>query len=198
MEEKNLFERFMIAKMAVQGANIKPSGTNKFSGYTYYELGDILPVIIPELAKQRLVSMVTYDPNTAYLKIYSVDDPSTPIVFTSPMSKAELKGCHEVQNLGAVETYERRYLYMAAFDITDGDMLDPFTAEDDYYCDDCGKKIESTPVKNPMGEEIVLSPKEVVNKSKKNHKRTLCFKCCLAADKKFKEKAAKKIIPEVS
>ena len=189
MEGKNLFERFMLAKMAVQEANIKPSGVNKFSGYTYYELADILPVIIPELAKQRLVSMATYDSDTAYLKIYSVDDPSVPIVFTSPMSRAELKECHEVQNLGAVETYERRYLYMTAFDITDGDMLDPFTSDDEYYCDDCGKKIDAAAKKNSSGDEVLLTPNEIAKKSKKDFRRVLCIRCYQAAAKSLDEKS---------
>lgn len=42
------------------------------------------------------------------------------------MSRAALKGCHEVQNLGAVQSYLRRYLYMAAFDIgeCEGESVD--------------------------------------------------------------------------
>ena len=40
------------------------------------------------------------------------------------MSTASLKGCHEVQNLGAVESYVRRYLYLTAFEIVESDCLD--------------------------------------------------------------------------
>jgi len=39
------------------------------------------------------------------------------------MSTASLKGCHEVQNLGAVETYVKRYLYQNAFEIVESDAL---------------------------------------------------------------------------
>ena len=46
------------------------------------------------------------------------------IQFTSPMSNASLKGCHEVQNLGAVETYIKRYLYQNCFEIVEADALD--------------------------------------------------------------------------
>ena len=34
-----------------------------------------------------------------------------------------MKGCHEVQNLGAVETYVKRYLYQNAFEIVEADSL---------------------------------------------------------------------------
>ena len=40
------------------------------------------------------------------------------------MASAQLKGVHEIQNLGAVETYQRRYLYMVAFEIVEADVLD--------------------------------------------------------------------------
>jgi hypothetical protein len=40
------------------------------------------------------------------------------------MSTAALKGCHEVQNLGAVQTYIRRYLWVAALEIVEHDVVD--------------------------------------------------------------------------
>jgi hypothetical protein len=40
------------------------------------------------------------------------------------MSTAALKGCHEVQNLGAVETYIRRYLWVTALEIVEHDAID--------------------------------------------------------------------------
>ena len=33
------------------------------------------------------------------------------------------KGCHEVQNLGAVQTYLKRYLYQNCFEIVEADQL---------------------------------------------------------------------------
>ena len=70
--------------------------------------------------------MVSYTNDLAYLNIYDVETNDC-IVFTSPMSKAELKGCHDVQNLGAVQTYLRRYLWTAAFEIVEHDALDATT-----------------------------------------------------------------------
>ena len=40
------------------------------------------------------------------------------------MSSAALKGCHEVQNLGAVQTYIRRYLWVTALEIVEHDAID--------------------------------------------------------------------------
>jgi hypothetical protein len=54
------------------------------------------------------------------------------------MSTAELKGCHAIQNLGAVQTYLRRYLWVAAMEIVEHDSLDATTGKDD------SKKAEPT------------------------------------------------------
>jgi hypothetical protein len=40
------------------------------------------------------------------------------------MAEANLKGCHPIQNLGAVETYTRRYLWVTAMEIVEHDALD--------------------------------------------------------------------------
>jgi hypothetical protein len=66
---------------------------------------------------------VSYDRDVASLTITDVDD-GTVIVITSPMAEANLKGTHPIQNLGAVETYQRRYLWMTAMEIVEHDILD--------------------------------------------------------------------------
>jgi hypothetical protein len=45
------------------------------------------------------------------------------------MGSAQLKGCHEVQNIGAVETYQRRYLYTTALELLEHDVLDATTGQ---------------------------------------------------------------------
>ena len=53
------------------------------------------------------------------------------------MSEAALKGCHAVQNLGAVQTYLRRYLWTTALEIVEHDAIDATTgkAEPDTAAD---------------------------------------------------------------
>ena len=63
------------------------------------------------------------------MRIVNVDKPEEVIIITSPMSEAALKGCHPVQNLGAVETYIRRYLWVAALEVVEHDSLDATTGK---------------------------------------------------------------------
>jgi hypothetical protein len=67
---------------------------------------------------------VTFYTDIAILTITDMDDVTQFIEFKSPMSSAALKGCHDVQNLGAVQTYLRRYLWTNAFEIVEHDAID--------------------------------------------------------------------------
>ena len=116
-------KKLMNARMALQSMQLKKSGHNKFAGYQYFELGDFLPQINEIFHSQGLCGVISYTKDYADLTITDVDD-GTSIVVTSPMVEANLKGAHAIQNLGAVETYQRRYLWMTAMEIVEHDALD--------------------------------------------------------------------------
>jgi hypothetical protein len=116
-------KKLMQARIMLQNAPLKKSGHNKFAGYSYFELGDFIPTINQIFNEIGLCGVVSYDSEIASLTITDVDD-GTNIVITSPMADANLKGCHPIQNLGAVETYTRRYLWVTAMEIVEHDALD--------------------------------------------------------------------------
>ena len=116
-------KKLMQARMSLQEATLKKSGHNKFAGYNYFELGDFIPTITEIFYNIGLCGVVSYDSEIASLTITDTDD-GTSLVITSPMAEANLKGCHPIQNLGAVETYTRRYLWVTAMEIVEHDALD--------------------------------------------------------------------------
>jgi len=120
----------MQARIELQGTQLKKSGHNKFAGYSYFELGDFLPTIQNIFNRIGLCGVVSYSTEYATLTITDTDDGSA-IVITSPLSEANLKGAHPIQNLGAVETYQRRYLWMTAMEIVEHDVLDSGQGNDD-------------------------------------------------------------------
>lgn len=123
-EGANIYGKLMAARIKLQSMNIKKSGKNTFANYDYFELGDFLMPINQIFSDLGLCSMVTYDSEMARLTIVNVDKPEESVVFSSPMAAAALKGAHEIQQLGAVQTYQRRYLYMAALEIVEHDAID--------------------------------------------------------------------------
>jgi hypothetical protein len=116
-------KKLMQARIKLQGIELSKSGHNKFAGYKYFELGDFLPAIQTIFNDIGLCGVVSYNTEYASLCITDTDD-GTVIVITSPMAEANLKGTHPIQNLGAVETYQRRYLWMTAMEIVEHDILD--------------------------------------------------------------------------
>jgi hypothetical protein len=119
----SVHKKLMAARISLQEAPLKKSGHNKFAGYSYFELGDFIPTITEIFYNIGLCGVVSFGKELASLTITDTEDGSE-IVLTSPMAEANLKGCHPIQNLGAVETYTRRYLWVSAMEIVEHDALD--------------------------------------------------------------------------
>ena len=119
-----------LARNKFHQQKLKKSGLNKFAGYQYFELGDFLIPALNIFDEVGLCSNISFEKEYATMTIVNIDAPGEyTIVITSPMGSAALKGCHEVQNIGAVETYQRRYLWVAALEIVEHDVLDATTGQ---------------------------------------------------------------------
>lgn len=126
----SVYKKLMQARIMLQSVKMKKSGHNKFAGYDYFELADFIPDVQRIFNEVGLCGVVSFSKDLASLTITDFDDVAQQIVITSPMATAALKGCHEIQNLGAVETYERRYLWVAAMEILEHDALDSSNPKD--------------------------------------------------------------------
>lgn len=122
--EANVYQRLASARKRFKEAKIQKGGKNAFQGYTYFELSDILNALTDINTEVGLVTSESITNEEATLVVINVDKPDERIEFSVPMSTAQLKGCHPVQNLGAAITYVRRYLYQNAFSIAEPDQLD--------------------------------------------------------------------------
>ncbi len=195
----NIYQKMQSAKVQLQELNLKKTGNNKFAGYTYFELTDFLPALNKIMEDIGLASCVSFTPETATLTIINSENPEEKLEYTSPMASANLKGAHEIQNLGASQTYERRYLYMAAFDIVESDALDatqnkpdargetnrrtaqnrsqgntaPTPANVTHICADCGKEV--TAITGKSGNTI--TPEQLAGMAMKNYGQVLCAEC---------------------
>jgi hypothetical protein len=116
-------KKLMQARIKLQNTELKKSGENKFAGYKYFELGDFLPQTMQIFHDLELCSVVSFDADYARLCITDTEDGTT-LTITSPMAEANLKGAHPIQNLGAVLSYQRRYLWLAAMEVVEHDIID--------------------------------------------------------------------------
>jgi Xaa-Pro aminopeptidase len=118
-----VYAKLNAARAAFHAKQLKKSGKNNFAGYSYFELGDFLIPALQVFETYGLCPIVSFTEHTAHLDLVDVENGER-ILFTSPMAEANLKGTHPIQNLGAVETYQRRYLYMIALEIVEHDAID--------------------------------------------------------------------------
>ena len=116
-----IFEKLNEARLRYQNAGIKKSGTNKY--FTYYELADILPEINKLANELKFCCIVNFTSETATLDFVDLEGDGK-ITFTSPMAETRLSGGQPCQNLGASQTYLKRYLYQNCFEIVESDILD--------------------------------------------------------------------------
>lgn len=120
----NVYHKLNEARQVFHQQKLSKSGHNKFAGYKYFELADFIIPALKIFDDVGLASVIRFGKEEAVMEIVNLDKTDEKIIITSPMSSAALKGCHEVQNLGAVQTYLRRYLWVAALEIVEHDAID--------------------------------------------------------------------------
>lgn len=124
-EEKalNVYQKLQKARVELNSRGLKKSGKNEFAKYKYFELSDFLPTVNEIFDFIGLCGIIDFTSEVATLTIHNCDNEES-IEFHSPMANIELKSCHAIQNVGAIETYQRRYLYMMALEIVEACILD--------------------------------------------------------------------------
>lgn len=123
---KSIYEKLMDARKELHSSSIAKTGFNSFSKYTYFELSDFLIPAMVILGENDLIPIISFTEVIATMTVYDVTCDAT-IVITSPMSTADLKACQPVQSLGAVETFQRRYLWVALMEIVEHDSIEENT-----------------------------------------------------------------------
>lgn len=126
--KKTIHEKLIEARKEFHSNEIKKTGYNSFSKYYYFELSDFLLPAMDILASHDLVSVVSFETELATMTVTDVKTGES-ITITSPMSHAEVKACQPVQSMGACQTFVRRYLYTALFEIVEHDVIEEQTGK---------------------------------------------------------------------
>lgn len=183
----NIFEKIQAIRVELKHKDLKMSGRNKFANYDYMELDDFCPALNELMLKYKITAIPTFSREKASLTAIDCEKPEDRYTIESPFGTADLKGCHEVQCIGAVETYQRRYLYQAMFDISESDGLNksqgdpskpapkktaefPSHTEDDLLPGEekpAAKSAKPVDEKDPNGAARCAKIKEVFNAKRK-------------------------------
>lgn len=128
MENKSLNESIISIRVKLQNAKLKKSGKNKFAGFDYFELADFLPKLNELMLEERINDKFYIKDNLAILELQKNEEVNVYtmpfVLFSTPLNKNGSPSMQDIQYLGALNTYYKRYLYLNAFGITDGEVID--------------------------------------------------------------------------
>lgn len=190
MDTKNIYQKLQALRVDLQEKDLKKTGHNKYAKYKYFQLDDFIPEVNKLMKKHKLTSVINYGDTEAELKILNTEGEKREfITFKTPMSTASLKGCHEVQNLGAVQTYLRRYLWINALEITEEDPLEAQTGNKqptNKNRESNVSKVIKKKIDSAKDLETLEKAKDYINNNIKKNKQDLLD---LVATKKMKIKS---------
>ena len=144
-EKMSFAKKLDDVKCRLSQSNIKKSGKNNFQHYAYFELKDFLPVTRKLFNEVGLFSTFEVKGRTAFLTIQDLESgyghtwehqlPKVQKYTVKGNNKTPVKETEVEKTKGALETYARRYLYLAALELTDADPID----NGDVDAEDTGK-----------------------------------------------------------
>jgi hypothetical protein len=132
-KEETVHERMAIIKNELAKREIKKSGHNKHAGFKYHELSDFMEHINELNYTHGVNDCVHIDEaaNECRITLTNVHNPEDNYTIITPFREAQMlsKGggasnVDAIQRMGSTITYNRRYLYMTAYNIQENDAVD--------------------------------------------------------------------------
>lgn len=167
----SIYAKLAQARVKLQKENLKKTGNNR--SFKYFELKDFLPRVNEIFDELKMCAVVRYSSELATLTIYDCEKDES-IEFTSPMVQKALPSGTEIQNLGAIQTYQRRYLYLTALEIVEDDLVDSIPPEKTeqkkqesrkHYNESTQQNVNSIP-REQYHKEVESLRKRLLNKTK--------------------------------
>ena len=133
-KEKNLNESVISIRVKLQNAKLRKSGHNRFAGFDYFELADFLPKLNELMLEENINDIFLITEKEAKLTLIKGEEKQEYVIpftqFSTPLNKNGQPSMQDIQYLGALNTYYKRYLYLNAFGITDGEIIDSMNNSD--------------------------------------------------------------------
>lgn len=130
MTKENIYSKIMKVRKNFKNSTIKKSGKNEFQNFSYLELSDFIPIAIDLCEEIGLYSHINIGSitNTKYatLTVINTEDVTEKVVYSLELPCVSKEGAfnNKIQDIGKMETYIRRYLYMLFLDIAVADSVD--------------------------------------------------------------------------
>lgn len=155
------------------------SGYNSHNKFSYFELDDILPVVVEKCYSKELLMSFDFTNEKAILILQKFDKSES---FSTSIPMPEIvqinRGTSLIQSLGGYNTYLKRYLILNTFMICEDELID------------------STKTEKVVDETITNIVKGLIKYAKSQGRRPLkgiLIKCALSCEKLTEEEKEKVI-----
>lgn len=123
-EQSQLLLKIQRVKNVLLNSNISKTGYNNYTKYSYFELQDITPVIIPALLAEKLASKFYLNDERIYLQIIDTttgawDQVSTKLKVYPRHDSPKGDLTYLMKDEQAAQTYARRTLWLLMLDIVE-------------------------------------------------------------------------------
>lgn len=164
---KSLNESIIQIRVDLQNSKIKKSGINKYAGFEYYELADFLPRLNELMLQYGINDKFTIEEDKATLTLIKGEETQSYNIpferFDTPLNKNGSPSMQDIQYLGALNTYYKRYLYLNAFGITDGEVIDSMDNNEIQKGTKSTKKVTKATEKKeqPKGADLPIQESQI-------------------------------------
>lgn len=174
-----LFQKISKIQYELLAHKFTKSGHNKFNKFKYFELEDILPIIVQKCYENEVLLSFNFTETeaTLILREFSGDnifETSIPMPEITPINK----GTSLIQSLGGYNTYLKRYLLLNTFMICEDELIDS-TPSKEFTTADKIKKID----KDPVAENLAKSLCAAVTKQGKPCRKGVLIACARTCEK---------------
>lgn len=132
----NLYQKVAKIKGEMSSMKFSKTGRNSFTKFNYFQLDDFEPTLEKLCSQYGIVTYFMFALDAARMVVVDADDPTQKIEVDSPVDVSFGKTSTKMQDIGAMQTYARRYLFMSFFGITESDFLDEVAGMDNPKSED--------------------------------------------------------------
>lgn len=156
----NLYQKVAKIKGEMSSMKFSKTGRNSFTKFNYFQLDDFEPTLEKLCSQYGIVTYFMFALDVARMVVVDADDPTQKIEVDSPVDVSFGKTSSKMQDIGAMQTYARRYLFMSFFGITESDFLDEVAGMDTPKSEDDVEHV------NPDKSDAVKKPDANADKKK--------------------------------
>ena len=127
-QKRKLNESIINIRVKLQNAKLKKTGKNKFAGFDYFELADFLPKLNELMLEENINDRFVIGKDEAKLTLIKGNESQEYVIpfvlFDTPLNKDGKPSMQDIQYLGALNTYYKRYLLIQAFCLCEDDEIE--------------------------------------------------------------------------